>query len=181
MMETTVQAPGDRREFLKKACCVCLGAAATLPPLAAGIAVLVDPIHRKSAVGEFLHVTSLSALPEDGTPRKFSIITTREDAWNKTPNVPVGAVYLRRPEPQKAQALNVVCPHAGCFVDYVPGKNSYLCPCHLSTFALNGKINDPNSPAARAMDELEVQIRNGNEVWVKFQNFRSGPAEKIPA
>jgi quinol---cytochrome c reductase iron-sulfur subunit, bacillus type len=180
-METKVEPPADRREFLKKACCICVGTAATLPPVAAGIFVLVDPLHRKSSTGDFIHVTSLSALPEDGTPRKFSIVTTREDAWNKTPNVPVGAIYLRRPQPEKVQALNVVCPHAGCFVDYVSERNSYLCPCHLSTFALDGRINDPKSPAARAMDDLEVQIRNGTEVWVRFQNFRSGPAEKIPA
>ncbi len=173
--------PGDRREFLKKACCVCVGTAAILPPIAAGVAVLLDPVRRKAAVGQFIHVTSLSALPEDGSPRKFSIIMTREDAWNKSPNVPVGAVYLRRADEKKAQALNVVCPHAGCFVDYVPARKSYLCPCHNSTFALDGQINDLKSPAPRGLDELEVEIRNGTEIWVKFQNFHSGQAEKIPA
>jgi hypothetical protein len=29
------------------------------------------------------------------------------------------------------------------------------------------------------MDELEVEIRNETEIWVKFQNFRAGEAEKI--
>lgn len=151
-----------------------------LAPIGAGVAVFLDPMRRKSAAGEFVRVGFLSALPEDGTPRKFSIVTTREDAWNKLPNVPVGAVYLRRVG-QSVQALNVVCPHAGCFVDFVPSRNSYLCPCHDSTFAVDGKINDSKSPAARGMDELEAQIRNGNEVWVKFQNFLAGEVEKIPA
>src|SRR5262245_8348416 len=125
--------PG-RREFLKKTCAVCVGGVSMLPPLAAGLAVFLDPVKHKSAKGNFVQVGFLSALPEDGAPRKFSIVTTREDAWNKTPNVPVGAVYLRRTGPQTVQALNVVCPHAGCFVDFVASRNSYLCPCHNSTF-----------------------------------------------
>ena len=170
-----------RRDFLKKACAACISGVIIIPPVAAGVAVLLDPVRRKSAAGDFVQVGSLSALPEDGTPRKFTVLTTREDAWNKMTNVPVGAVYLRRVAPEKVQALNVACPHAGCFVDFMPDRNSYLCPCHSSTFAADGKINDPKSPAARGMDELETQIRNGSEVWVKFQNFLAGEAEKIPA
>ena len=170
-----------RRDFLKKACAACIGGAVMIPPIAAGVAVLLDPIRKKGLVGSFVQVGFMSALPEDGTPRKFTILTTREDAWNKMTNVPVGAVYLRRLAPDKIQALNVVCPHAGCFVDFLPDRKSYLCPCHNSTFAVDGKINDPKSPAARGMDELETQIRNGNEVWVKFQNFLAGEAAKIPA
>lgn len=170
-----------RRDFLKKACAACLGGAVMLPPIGAGVAVLLDPLKRKSAQGAFVKVGFLSALPENGAPRKFSVLTTREDAWNKMTNVPVGAVYVRRTGPQSVQALNVACPHAGCFVDYVQDRNSYLCPCHNSTFGVDGKINDSKSPAARGMDELETQIRNGNEVWVKFQNYRAGEAEKVPA
>ena len=180
MGEHLEQTPPDRRDFLKKACCVGFGTAAAIPPLAAGIAVFLDPLKRKSAAGEFVAVTNLSALPEGGGPRKFSIITTQQDAWNQTPNVPIGAVYLRRTGPQTVQAFNVVCPHAGCFVDYLPARDSYLCPCHNSTFALDGKINDPKSPSPRGLDELAVEVRGG-EVWVKFQNFISGSHEKIPA
>ena len=29
------------------------------------------------------------------------------------------------------------------------------------------------------MDTLEVEIRNKNEVWVKFQTFRIGTAKKV--
>jgi hypothetical protein len=30
------------------------------------------------------------------------------------------------------------------------------------------------------LDDLVVEIRNGTEVWVKFQNFRAGTHDKIP-
>ena len=79
------------------------------------------------------------------------------------------------------QALNVVCPHAGCFVDYNPAGKDYHCPCHNSTFALTGKISSRSSPAPRGLDELEVEIRNETEIWVKFQNFHAGRAKKTPA
>ncbi len=180
MPEEPLIAQQDRRAFVKKACSVGLGTAAILAPIVTGIAVFLDPLRHKSARGDFILVTNLSALPEDGSPRKFSVLTTHQDAWNRTPNVPVGAIYLRRLGPEKVQALNIVCPHLGCAVDFQPGRSSYLCPCHNSTFALDGKINDPASPAPRGLDELPAEIRNG-EVWVKFQNFLTGTAQKVPA
>ena len=45
----------------------------------------------------------------------------------------------------------------------------------------DGKILDPKSPSPRGLDDLPVEIRNGGEVWVTFQNFRAGVHEKIPA
>jgi menaquinol-cytochrome c reductase iron-sulfur subunit len=172
----------DRRGFLKKLAANLLGAVITIVPFAAGLAVWFDPVRRKSSSGgKLVRVASLSALPEDGMPRKFQVIASRVDAWNKSPEMAVGAVYLRRVKGEKPRAFNVVCPHAGCFVDYLEDKSSYRCPCHNSTFALDGKINDPGSPAPRGLDELSVEIRNQSEVWVKFQNFRAGVAEKIPA
>ncbi len=172
----------DRRGFLKKFAANVIGAIITVVPFAAGIAVWLDPARRKgSANGQLVRVATLTALPDDGVPRKFSVLASRVDAWNKSPESVVGAVYLRRDKGGKPQAFNVVCPHAGCFVDYVANRDSYLCPCHNSTFALNGKINDPGSPAPRGLDELEVEIRKDSEVWVKFQNFRAGVAEKIPS
>jgi menaquinol-cytochrome c reductase iron-sulfur subunit len=89
-------------------------------------------------------------------------------------------VYLQRLKDNKVRALNVVCPHAGCFVDYRAANNNYFCPCHNSSFGLDGSIQDPKSPSPRGLDELPVEIRNGSEVWVTFQNFRAGVHEKIP-
>jgi len=124
-------------------------------------------------------VTKLAAVPESGTPKKFTIETRRVDAWTTYANTPVGAVYLRRTN-QGVAALNVVCPHAGCFVGLVPDKSRFGCPCHKSSFDLEGVVNDPASPAPRDMDALHVELRNGDEVWVRFQNFLPGRDEKTP-
>lgn len=142
--------------------------------------MLFDPLRRKSEGSGSVMVTTLNSLPENGEPRKFPVLATKVDVWNRTPNVPIGAVYLQRLEGNKVRALNVVCPHAGCFVDFRASQNHFHCPCHDSSFAPDGKILDPKSPSPRALDELAVEIRNETEVWVNFQNFRAGVHEKIP-
>ena len=177
---TPLETP-DRREFVKACCAVAVGGAASAVPIVAGLNFLSDPVRRPSESGSgFVQVATLNSLPEDGQPRKFPVIADRSDAWNRYPQVPVGAVYLRRTGPQQVEALNVICPHAGCAVDFQTEKKSYLCPCHNSSFGLDGAIADRSSPSARPLDSLEVEVRGTGEVWVKFVNFLAGKAEKIP-
>ena len=171
--------PPDRREFCKQACCVVIGGVVGLAPVAAGLPMILDPLRRSVGASGAVKVGTLDSLPNDGVPRKFAIVADRSDAWNKFPQVPVGAVYLRRTSETAVQAFNVICPHAGCFVDYVPERSGYLCPCHNSTFGLDGKISDPKSPSPRGLDDLRVEIRAGGELWVEFKNFIPGHAEKV--
>lgn len=172
--------PAGRRSFFKQAATVVLGAVAVLAPIGAAISVMLDPLRRKGGTGSFIRVASLSSLPADGVPRKFAVIADRTDAWNRYPNTPIGAVYLRRPDKDTVEAFNVVCPHAGGFIDYNTQQKCFLCPLHNSDFSLDGSIKDPKSPSPRPMDSLKVEVRN-NEIWVAFQNFHAGTREKIPA
>jgi Rieske Fe-S protein len=148
-------------------------------PVLSGVWVILDPLRRKSEQNVLIPVTSLRSLPEDGLPRKFVLKAAHSDAWNRTPSVPIGAVYLRRIGPNSVQALNVECPHAGCSVDFVPSRKGYLCPCHNSSFTLDGRISDPKSPSPRALDELQVEIRD-DEVLVRFEKYLAGHEQKIP-
>jgi menaquinol-cytochrome c reductase iron-sulfur subunit len=180
MDKTPVPSQPDRRNFIAKAASIVIGGIITVVPPLAGLLVALDPLRRKSETSGAVLVGSLNALPENGEPRKFDVIATRVDAWNRTPNVAIGAVYLQRIGPAEVRALNTVCPHAGCAVAWRSAQNHYFCPCHNSSFATDGKVLDPKSPSPRALDDLEVEIRNGTEIWVKFQNFRKGVHQKIP-
>jgi Rieske Fe-S protein len=172
----------DRRGFVKRTLAGGLGVVLGIVPFLAGLVVFLDPLRRRAfGPGQLIKVTSLESLPGDNVPRKFSVLATRVDAWNRFAQVPVGAVYLRRDAGGKVEALNVVCPHAGCFVDYLANRGEFLCPCHNSTFRADGSLNDPRSPAARGMDTLRVEVKNGKEVWVAFQNFQAGSSKKVPA
>ena len=172
--------PNGRRGFLAKSTAIIAGALALLAPAAVGIVAFLNPLRQKSRAGEFIRVANLDALPEDGTPQKFPIVADRTDAWNFFPNVPVGAVYLRRAGKDRVEALQVVCPHAGCTIgiEAAGDGKKFFCPCHAATFDLAGKRLGADSPCPRNMDSLEAQIRNQNEVWVKFQNFVIGTANK---
>jgi len=169
----------ERRGFIKFLC-VLLGSLISLVPFGAGLRFYFDPLAKRNRVegeGGFVRVASLDAIPADGTPAKFAVVAHKVDAWNRFPNVSIGAVYLRlvNGEPK---ALHTVCPHLGCFVDYRPGRNDFFCPCHNSNFKLDGSIAEGVSP--RAMDVLEIDVRNETEVWVKFQNFLPGHSHSVP-
>jgi menaquinol-cytochrome c reductase iron-sulfur subunit len=168
-----------RRSFLKEAAAVVIGGVVALVPAAAGLFAWLDPLRRKPEAAGFVKVGTLDALPADSVPRKFSILADHVDAWTRTPQVPIGAVYLRRVKEREVVAFHSMCPHAGCFVDYRENAKDFYCPCHNSTFAQDGSINDPKSPSPRAMDTMEVELR-GNDIWVRFQNFAAGHKEKRP-
>ena len=161
-----------------------MGGIVGLVPLATGVAVFLDPLRTRKKKGGggddgFIKVATLEELPTGKPPQRFAVIDDRVDAWNMFPQEPVGAVYLSRSADDDVQALCVICPHAGCSVDFDPSRNVFQCPCHNSSFKLSGEIHNEDSPAARGMDTLEVEIKNDNEVWVKYQQFRPGTAEKI--
>ncbi len=207
MADSNNRAP--RRRFLAGVATAAAAGLALLAPLWSGLRVALDPLRRgREGRAGFVRVTTLAALPEDGVPRKFPVVARRVDAWNTFASVPVGAVYLRRfgsggatagidggPASESAsgrsdaggqtnatglQAFNVVCPHAGCFVTLAADRSRFVCPCHKSSFALDGAVNDPASPSPRDMDALDVEVRDGGEVWVRFQNFRPGTPNKTP-
>ena len=165
-----------RRSFLKAMGAVLAGAVAMLPPAIAGAATLFDPLRRREREATSIRVASLSAIPEGALPRRVTVSSDQVDAWTRYETTPVGAIYLRR-EGDRVQALNVVCPHAGCSVNLAAAGTHFACPCHRSRFALDGTRVE--GPAPRGLDELEAEVRDG-EVWVRFQNFRPGTEEKIP-
>lgn len=169
----------ERRSFLRRLAAILAGGLAAVIPVGTGLATLLDPLRRGGSESGMVRVARLSALPSDGTPRKFTVESDRVDAWATYADTPVGAVYLRRTD-DAVVALNVVCPHAGCFVRLAADKSRFGCPCHNSSFDLDGTVNDPASPAPRPMDALAVEIRNGDEVWVQFQNFLPGRDEQVP-
>lgn len=171
-----------RRTFLSGVLAVIAGALATLTPVFAGIAFLLDPLTRKrsgtDAGDGFIPVTDLPSLPADGTPVRFAIRADRWDAFTFNRQQPVGTVYLRRMPNGQVLAFNDTCPHLGCKVEYRPAVKDYLCPCHASAFALDGEKTNAIPP--RGLDVLEARVEADGRVSVKYQEFRSGTDKKIP-
>lgn len=179
-----------RRSFLAKALSIAIGGIITVFPFATGLAVFLDPLRSRNKGGGggdddgFIKVAALDDLLVGKDPRRYTVIDDRVDAWNMFPQEPVGAIFLLRQSEDEVLAFNVDCPHATCPVDFDRDRQVYQCPCHNSSFKPTGEIANPESPAARGLDKLEVKIKegekSGEEVWVKFLNFQPGKAEQIP-
>jgi menaquinol-cytochrome c reductase iron-sulfur subunit len=180
--ETTRAPTEPRRGIIMKLSAVVMGIPVLALPLAATLGALLDPLRRKKAAGrEFVFVARLNALPTDGQPRRFSVVAERQDAWNRYPPAPMGAVFVRRERPDAPpRAYSAVCPHLGCSVDFKPERNRYQCPCHNSMWDDQAQRIDPDRcPSPRDLDELEVEIRSGDQIWVRYVRFRSGIAQKV--
>lgn len=166
-----------RREFLKSAACVALGACALAAPVGAVVVVLAQPLKSRGAPLP-VRITALGALPLNGPPRFFQVVTERRDAWTKFPANAIGSIFLRRIGENEVVAFNASCPHLGCAVEFRKEREAFYCPCHDSEFAQNGAVRG-QSPSRRGLDTLRVEIREGGEVWVYFENFKAGIAEKV--
>ena len=177
-----------RRGFVARLIALGLAAAAYAVPVLAGLAAALNPLRQKGRAGKLYKLASLDALPEDGTPQKVAVIDERGNAWTRSIE-PIGAVYLMRTAgPEEVRAIQVICPHAGCSVQFKETVEEeggqkvreFYCPCHQARFDLEGIRLDATSPSPRDLDALDVEVRNRTEVWVQFQNFKTGTAKKVP-
>jgi menaquinol-cytochrome c reductase iron-sulfur subunit len=142
------------------------------------VVVFAKPLSAKNAAIT-VKLTQLSALPPDGIPRLFQVVTERRDAWTKVPANAIGAVFLRRVGENEVVAFHAACPHLGCAVEFRAERDVFYCPCHDSEFAKENGAVRGQSPSRRGLDTLRVEIRDGDDVWVHFENFKAGIAEKI--
>jgi Rieske Fe-S protein len=187
----------ERRHWFFSAASVVLGGLVGLIPVGLGLTTFFDPWRRSpktpksrgptekgTAQDGYIRVASLTALTVGGSPQRFPVIDDQHDAWNFTPNQPVGAVFLQRVGENEVRCFNATCPHAGCSVSC--DGTAFICPCHNSSFQLDGQRRLAESgrenPSPRDLDSLELdpqKLKDG-EVWVRFQNFYTGKHEKVP-
>ncbi|MEL7368041.1 MAG: Rieske (2Fe-2S) protein [Myxococcota bacterium] len=169
--------PEDRRTILKVLSGVLGGGAAAAVGIPA-VRAVVSPLGKVtvSGTGQFVSVAKLDSVPDDGTPINVPVVIDAPmDAWNRMPPTTVGAVFLRKLGGE-VQALSTVCPHLGCGIDYAGDEKKFACPCHESSFDLDGQV--AAGPSPRRMDALETRIRDG-QIEVKFEKFKLGTGEKV--
>jgi Rieske Fe-S protein len=173
--EPHAQGDDSRRDFLKTVGLGGLGLGLATVVAAPAAAFVAYPLGHETVSGSdgFVAVGKADAL-KPGQPLKVDIYADKRDAWNRVVKVKVGSAWLLR-EGNEIHAYSSVCPHLGCAVDFDADATKFKCPCHHSTFALDGKVE--GGPAPRPMDRLEVQEKDG-VVTVRYQRFRQGVPEK---
>ena len=118
-----------------------------------------------AAVAEFtwLGLSFMNSRKDRNRPAKTASIVTAGAVEQFTPAtvtaIPVGQFYLACLADGSFLALSRTCTHLGCSVPWDEEKNQFVCPCHGSTFSLNGEVL--SAPAPRPLDTYPVRIENG--------------------
>jgi Rieske Fe-S protein len=137
-----------------------------------------DPSGGGTAPGlPIAEVGEVPDLDQGAAPLRAAVVATgMRDAWNRLDQTKLGSVYVGK-RSSGLTALSATCPHAGCGIDYDEGAKKFVCPCHNSTFALDG--SRLSGPSPRDMDRLDVSVQ-GSTVFCQFQRFRLALKQKVP-
>lgn len=118
-----------------------------------------------AALAQFgwLGVSFLNSRKERNKPVKTESIVTAGPIEKYTPAtvtaIPQGQFYLACLADGSFLALSRTCTHLGCSIPWDAAKNQFVCPCHGSTFSLDGEVL--TAPAPRPLDYYPVRIENG--------------------
>lgn len=123
-------------------------AALGLPAL---IYLLVPPRVRRQS--QWVDAGDISQLATS-MPVEMSFRRNRVDGWKVT-SEKTTAWVVKMPDSQIV-AYSPSCTHLGCAYHWEQGKNEFVCPCHNSVFALDGKVVD--GPAPRPLDRFVTKI-----------------------
>jgi len=102
-------------------------------------------------------------------PGKFvkvgTVQTLKQDGRILVKNANTSALVLSDPSnPTQALAVNPVCTHQGCAVDWNADKSKIFCPCHGSTYKPDGTVL--KGPATKSLQRYEAKIE-GDIILVK--------------
>lgn len=108
--------------------------------------------------------------PQNATARAVDTAPTTT-ALIATGQVPVGGakqvtdsatghpVWVLQLQAGQFTALDAVCPHQGCTVEFVSPSDGFACPCHGSAFTATGSLI--NGPAPQGLTPVPVSVQNG--------------------
>jgi menaquinol-cytochrome c reductase iron-sulfur subunit len=108
-----------------------------------------------------------------GAVDSFTVGQTVEVAYEEPSSLPwagqtsQSAVWLRRASEQQFIAFGLNCTHLGCPVNWQPGAELFLCPCHGGVYYADGTV--AGGPPPRALVRFEVRINDANHVEVLTQ------------
>src|SRR5580700_5317543 len=136
---------------------------------------LVAPASGSAGAGRWIKTLSLDSLRE-GEPKRVALIADHRDAWTLEKAVELGAAWLVR-RGDAVLAWSVTCPHLGCAIDRSASAPGFYCPCHESSFDVEG--GRLSGPSPRDLDALATRVEDG-VVLVEYRRLRQGAPEQTP-
>lgn len=143
----------SRRKFLNRVVLGMGGAAAaviSVPIVAYLLSPLINPAKNVwrdlGPVESFKVGETIAVAFEDPSPLPWAGETAETAAW------------LRRVDQTTFTAFAVNCTHLGCPVNWMPGAELFLCPCHGGVYYKDGTV--AGGPPPRPLFEHEVRIQD---------------------
>ena len=144
----------SRRDFYLM-CIYSLGGVIGVALAAPAVVYLLAP-SKTQRENQWVEAADLAQLP-DKTPEEVSYREKRVDGWKVTTEKTTA--WVVKESNTDVVAFSPQCTHLGCAYHWVAEKNYFLCPCHTSTFAIDGRVL--SGPAPRPLDRYEVKIEDG--------------------
>jgi quinol---cytochrome c reductase iron-sulfur subunit, bacillus type len=128
-----------------------IGLAMAIPTI---LYLLVPPKPRKQS--GFIDAGDISQLTP-GIPVAVSFQESRLDGWRLETEKKTAWV-VQEPSTNKIVAFGAQCTHLACAYHWEMTSSTFVCPCHGSVFAIDGKVLD--GPAPRPLDRYLTKIEN---------------------
>ncbi len=128
-----------------------IAAALSIPAL---VYLLLPPKVRREE--EWIDVGDVTQL-QPKTPIEMVFRNNRIDGWKVSSEKQTA--WVVRFSGQNIVAFGPQCTHLGCAYHWDERKSEFLCPCHSSVFAIDGKVI--SGPAPRPLDRYEARVENG--------------------
>jgi len=120
----------------------------------AAIYLFFPPRVRKEA--EWVKTSELSSIPT-GVPTEISFNRRRVDGWKVTDEK--ATAWVVKGAGNQVVAFTPQCTHLGCAYHWDEATHTFICPCHTSSFSIDGKVL--GGPAPRPLDRYMTMIENG--------------------
>ena len=128
-----------------------IGAALGLP--AAGYLLLAP---KTRANDDWIEVGDAGSLQVE-QPSVVAFRRSRTDGWKVVSEK--GTAWLVKSRAGSITAFGPQCTHLGCAHHWDEARSLFVCPCHDSLFAMDGRI--VGGPAPRPLDRYDVKVEGG--------------------
>jgi menaquinol-cytochrome c reductase iron-sulfur subunit len=147
---STTESPTRRTFYLE----IIYGLQAIMGVFLAGVAgvYLFFPPKEKNE-REWVDAGDLAKLPLN-SPEEVSFQRRRVDGWKITSEK--ATAWVVKHSDAQVVAFAPQCTHLGCAYHWDQANHNFLCPCHTSTFSIDGKVLE--GPAPRPLDRYAVKI-----------------------
>jgi menaquinol-cytochrome c reductase iron-sulfur subunit len=132
-----------------------MGAAFATPAIAY---LLFPPKSKKEA--DFIEAGDIAHL-QPKNPEEMVFRRNKIDGWKVTSEKTTA--WVIKTEANEVIAFAPQCTHLGCAYHWDERNKEFLCPCHTSTFGLDGSVL--TGPAPRALDRYMTKIE-GNKLFL---------------